>query len=84
MLLTSMSEHEESKKVNKELGDSCDHDENNQHFLQKIIIPSDINDIQPRSTQVWNCDEVGFDPNGRWHNVICTYTFFQGEQMRKV
>ena len=49
-----------------------------------MIIPSDLNDKQPRSNQVWNCDEVGFDPNGRWSKVICTYTLFQGEQMWKV
>ena len=49
-----------------------------------MIIPSDINDIQPRSTYVWNCHEVGFDPNGGWHKVICTYKFFQGGRMWKV
>ena len=49
-----------------------------------MIIPSDINDIQIRSTQVWNCDEVGFDPNGRWSKVIYTYKFFQDEIMEKV
>ena len=49
-----------------------------------MIIPSDLNDIQPRATQVWNCDEVGFDPNGIWSKVIYTYKFFQGKQMWKV
>ena len=38
MLLTIMSEHEESKKDNG----------------AKMIIPSDLNDIQPRATHVWN------------------------------
>ena len=46
-----------------------------------MIIPSDLNDIQPRATQVWNYDEVGFDNNGRWKKFICTYKLFQGEQM---
>ena len=72
MLLTSMSEHKESNKVDKELKDSHDNYDNNQLILQKIIIPYDLNDIQPRATQVCNCDEVGFDPNGRWIKVICT------------
>ena len=49
-----------------------------------MIIPSDLNDIQPRDTQVWNCDEVGFDINRRWSKVICTYNLFQGERMWKV
>ena len=52
--------------------------------LQKIIIPSDINDIQPRSTPVWNCDEVGFDPNRRWSKIMFTYKLFQGERIWKV
>ena len=49
-----------------------------------MIIPSDLNDTQPRATQVWNCDGFGFDPNGRWHKVIYTYKFFQGELMQKI
>ena len=44
-----------------------------------MIIPSDINDIQPRATWVWKCDEVGFDTNVRWIKFICTYKLFQGE-----
>ena len=27
-------------------------------------VPEDLEDIQPRPYQVWNCDEIGFDPNG--------------------
>ena len=56
MLLTSMSVQEEANKVNEELEDSQDNGENNQPFLQKMIIPSDLNDIQPRANQVWKCD----------------------------
>ena len=84
MIITGMPEHEEANKVKKEIEDSRDNDDNNQPILQKIIIPSDINDIQTRSTQLWNCDEVGFDPKGRWSKVICTYKFFQGEKNWKV
>ena len=47
----------------------------NQPFLQKIIIPSDLNGIEPRATQVWNCDEIRFYRNGRWNKVIGTYKF---------
>ena len=81
MLLTIMSEHEESNKVNEELDFFQDNDENNQPFLKTMIIPSDLNDIQPRDTQVWNCYEIRFDTNGRWNNFICTYKLFQGEQI---
>ena len=84
ILLTSILEHEEANKVKEELEDSRDKDDNNQPILQKMIIPSDINYIQPRATQVWNCGEVGFDPSKIWSKVICTYKFFQGERMWKV
>ena len=52
-------------------------------YCKKMIIPSYLNDIQPRSTQVWNCDEVGFDPNGIWSKVICTYKFFKVNECGK-
>ena len=29
------------------------------------IVPPDLHQIQPRATQVWNCDEIGFNPNGK-------------------
>ena len=84
MLLTSMSEHRDEYKVKEELKGSLDNDDNNQPILQKMIIPSDINDFQPRSTQVWNCDEVWFHPNEIWIKGIYTYKFFQGKRMEKV
>ena len=52
--------------------------------MQNMNIPYDLNDIQPRATQIWKFDEIGFDPNGRWNKVICTYKFFQGELMLNV
>ena len=79
-----MPEQEEDNKLNKEPEYLWDNDKNNKPFLKKMIIPSDLNDIQPRATQVWNCDEIGFDPNVRCNKGICTYKFFQGEGMWKV
>ena len=38
--------------------------DNNQLFLKQMNITSNLNYIQPISTQVWNCDEIGFDTNG--------------------
>ena len=49
MIITSMSEHEEANIINEELEDSRDNDDNNQPILQENIIPSDLNDIQPRA-----------------------------------
>ena len=84
LLLKSMSEHKKVNKVNKELKDSRDNDDNNQPLMQKVIIPDDINDIQPRSTQVQNCYKDGFDPNIIWNMIICTYYLFQSELVWKV
>ena len=47
-------------------------------------ILSDLNDIQPRVTQVWSFDDIGFDPNGRCNKFICNYKLFQAEKMWKV
>ena len=68
----------------KKLKNSWDKAENNQPFKQIIIIPSDINNIQPRSMQVCNCDEIGFDANVNCHKFIFTYKFLPGEHMFKV
>ena len=45
--------------------------------------PSELNDIQPRSTQVWNCDAIVFDPNVKWNKVIYTYKLFPGKILWK-
>ena len=68
----------------KKAKDSRENNETNKPFLQTMIIPSELNDIQPKSTQVCNCNEIGFDINGIWINVSCTYKFFQGKRMWKV
>jgi hypothetical protein len=42
------------------------------------INTDDLKDIQPRDDQVWNCDEIGFDPNGSWYKIICTGDLIYG------
>ena len=59
MLLKRMSKHEQANKVNKELEGYWDYAKNNQPFLKNMNIPSDLNDIQPRVAQVWNCEKLG-------------------------
>ena len=76
LLLTSMSGHEDINKVRKTTVNS--HDNNHRKFVQP-----DLHHIQPRATQLWNFDEVGFDPNGKWRKVVCTYKYFQEEIMSK-
>ena len=50
MVLTRMTEREEANKLNEELKESHDNDVKNKPFLQKMIIPYDINDIQRIAT----------------------------------
>ena len=65
-LLTIMSDHEDINKVSKTTVNLHD----NHH---RTIVPPDLHQIQPRATQVWNCDEIGLDSNSKWRKVVCTY-----------
>ena len=47
-------------------------------------VPDDLSDIQSRPSQVWNCDEIGIDPNGKWNKVIYTRKFCETEKVWKV
>ena len=46
-------------------------------------IPDDFACIQPRANQVWNCDEVGIDPNGNWSRIVCTFKWCMTEKLWK-
>ena len=72
-LLTSMSDHEDINKVSKTTVNSHENHHNEYPFQVRTIVPPDLHQIQPRATQVWNCDEIWFDPNGKWRKVVCTY-----------
>ena len=47
-------------------------------------IPEDLDDIQTQPPQVWNCDKIGFDPNGSWRKVVYNYKFFTGDRMCRI
>ena len=49
--------------------------------LDPKIVPKDLKEIQPRPSQVWNFDKIGFDPNESWLRVVCTYKFFRGNAL---
>ena len=51
--------------------------------LDPETVPEDLKEIQPRLSQVWNCYEIGFDPNGSWLRFVCTFKFFTGKRMWK-
>ena len=78
LLITSMSDHEDINKVRETTLNSHENHHNEYLFQVLTIYPPDLHQIQPRATQVWNCDEIGLDPNGKWRNVVCTYKYFQG------
>ena len=51
--------------------------------LDPNTVPKDLKYIQPRPSQVWNCNEIGFDTNGSWLRVVCTYKYFTGKRIWK-
>ena len=84
LVLTRMSDHKYMNKISETTVNSHENKHNKFSFQVRTIAPPDLHQIQPRATQVWNCDEIGFDPNGKWRKVVCTYKYFQGERMWKV
>ena len=84
LLLTSISDHRDINEVSETTLNSHDNHQNEFTFQVRMIVQTNLHHIQPRATQVWNCDEIGLEPNGKWHKVVCTYKYFQGEIMWKV
>ena len=80
-LLTIISYHRYMNKASKTTVNAHDNYQNEFPFRPITIVPHDLHQIKPRATQVWVCDEIGFDTDGKWHNVLCTYKFFQGSIM---
>ena len=46
----------------------------------QVVLPK-LQDIQNFPYQVWNCDNIGFDPNGKCNKMVCTYKFFTGDRL---
>ena len=65
LLVTSMSDHEDINKVSTTTVNSHENYHNKYPFQLRTIVPPDLHQIQPRATQVWNCDEIGLGPNGK-------------------
>ena len=72
LLLTSMSDHKDMNKVSETTVNSHGNHQNGFPFQVRIIVPPDLHQIQPRATQVWSCGGICFEPNGKWHKVVCT------------
>ena len=69
--------HGEEKRVREVI--TIDEAEQNINELTKV--PEDLQDVLPRPDQIWNCDEVGIDPNGKWHKIVCTYKWCKNEKV---
>ena len=75
-MLTSMSYRKDMNKVSETTVNSYDNHQNKVPFQVRTIVPPELHQIQLRTTQVMNCDEIGFDPNVKWKKVVFTYKFF--------
>ena len=49
--------------------------------LDPKTVPEDLEDIQPHPYHIWNCENIGFDPNRSWIKLVCTYKIFTGDSM---
>ena len=78
LLITKVSYHEDINKVIETTVNSHEKHQNKIPLQTRTIVPPDLHHIQPRATQVWNCDKIVLEPKGKWHKVGCTYKYFQG------
>ena len=59
-------------------------DKDTKKTLQELMkIPKKLQDPQPRSSQVSNCDEIGIDPIGKWVKIVCTWKWCMSEKIWK-
>ena len=83
LLLTSISDHQYINKFSKKTVNSHENHHNEYPFQVRRIFPSNLHHIQPRATQVWNCDKIGLGPNGKWRKFVCIYKYFPLESTCK-
>ena len=64
-LLTSISDRKYINKVIETTVKLRDNHQKEFPFHLITIVATDLDQIQPRAAQLWNCDKIGFDPNGK-------------------
>ena len=64
---------EELKKNHKGIFLNVTNDEIESTIQRLTTVPDDLDDIMTRADQVWNCDEIWIDHNGKCRRAICTY-----------
>ena len=51
----------------------------NPHLKNMVNITYEIKKNKPRAMQVWKCDDIEFDSNGKWHKVVYNYKSLPGK-----
>ena len=77
--LPSASVEQASEKVRKVITI----DEASDTVKELTKVPDDLKEIQPRPNQVWNCDEIGIDPNGKFHKIVSTFKWCNADKVWK-
>ena len=70
LLITSISDYKDMNEVSKKTVNSHYIHQNEFPFQVRMIVPSELHQIQPISNQVSNCDEIEFDSNSKWHKFF--------------
>ena len=60
-----------------------DVEEAEENVSKLTVVPEDLQQVLPRASQVWNCDKIGVDPNGKWNKIVCTYKWCNVEKIWK-
>ena len=58
-------------------------DEAKENVSKLTVVPEDLQQVLPRANQVWNCDKIGVDPNGKWNKIVCTYKWYNVKKIWK-
>ena len=72
MPLTRMTKISEANEAMYKILDLRGNTKYNPNLQEIMNTPYDVNNIQPRNTNVWNYNAIGFDTNGKWHNIFRT------------
>ena len=78
LLLPSMSDHKDMNKVSKTIVKSHKNHQKEIPLNLRTIVPSDLHQIQPISTQVWNYDKIGSTPAINGTSFCVPTSYFKG------
>lgn len=73
----------ENKKCEEKKRELIDLTKAEENVAELTVVPRDLQEVLPRGNQVWNCDKIGVDPNGKWNKIVCTYKWCGVEKLWK-